>query len=40
MMFVCGSRGQDYTKALQERQAKQDFPEVKNLQEVKRYSAR
>jgi hypothetical protein len=40
MMFVRGSRERDYTKALQERQAKQDFPEVKNLREVKHYSAR
>jgi len=40
MMFVRGSRGQDYTKALQERQAKQDFPEVKTIREVKHHSAR
>jgi hypothetical protein len=40
MIFVRGSRGQDYTKALRERQAKQNFPEVGDLREVKYHSAR
>ncbi len=40
MMLLRGSRGQDYTKALQERQAKQNFPEANYVREVQHHSAR